>query len=153
MIGKIISINISKEKGTSKEPIKEAYLKKEYGIVGDAHAGEEHRQVSLLSQESIKKFSLREKIFKKFRPGYFAENINVDDIDLSHLKIGDYIKLSKDVIARVTQIGKKLHNTLFRDKSPMFKEGIFAEVLREGKVRTGDEIEVINDKNRDNYSK
>ena len=152
MRGKIISVNISREKGTSKKPEKEAYLKKGYGIIGDAHAGQEYRQVSLLSQESVRRFSLRKKISKEFRPGDFAENITID-IDLSSLKIENCLKLGEDAIVKVTQIGKKFHNNIFRDKSPMFKEGIFVKVIREGKIQIGDNIEVINDKDRDNYSK
>ena len=156
MRGKIISVNISREKGTSKKPEKEAYLKKGYGIMGDAHAGKWHRQVSLLSWESVRKFSLRKKISKEFRPGDFAENITID-IDLSSLKIGNCLKLGEDIIIKVTQIGKKCHTdcAIYKEIGAclMPKEGIFAEVLREGKVHIGDEIEVINDKNRDNYSK
>lgn len=156
MEGKIISINISQEKGVSKKPRKEAFLKEGYGILGDAHAGGWHRQVSLLSWKSVRKFSLRKKISREFQPGDFAENITVD-IDLSSLKIGDYIKLGKDVIIRVTQIGKKCHRgcSIYRQVGDclMPKEGIFAEVVREGKIHSGDKIEVLNDKSRDNYSK
>ncbi|NQS89106.1 MOSC domain-containing protein [Patescibacteria group bacterium] len=156
MRGKIISINISKEKGISKRPEKEVYLKKGYGIMGDAHAGKWHRQVSLLSWESVRRFSSEKKISKEFRPGDFAENITVD-IDLSPLKIGDRLKLSEDVIIRVTQIGKKCHTdcAIYKEIGAclMPKQGIFAEVIKEGKVRPGDKIEVINDKDRDNYSK
>ncbi len=156
MRGKIISINISEGKGTSKIPVKEVYLKKGYGIMGDAHAGKWHRQVSLLGWESVRRFSSEKKISKKFRPGDFAENITVD-IDLSPLKIGDCLKLSEDVIIRVTQIGKKCHTdcAIYREIGDclMPKQGIFAEVIKEGKIRTGDKIEVMNDKDRDNYSK
>lgn len=156
MRGKIISVNISEKKGTSKKPIREAFLKKEYGIIGDAHAGKWHRQVSLLSWESVRRFSLRKKIFREFRPGDFAENITVDT-DLSYLKIGDSVKLGEDVIIKVTQIGKKCHTdcAIYRELGEclMPKQGIFAEVVREGKIQIGDNIEVINDEDRNNYSK
>ncbi|MCD6257182.1 MOSC domain-containing protein [Candidatus Aerophobetes bacterium] len=156
MEGRIISINISREKGTSKKPVERAYLRRQYGILGDAHAGKWHRQVSLLSWESVKKFTISRKISREFHPGDFAENITVD-IDLSCLKIGDCIKLGSDVLIKVTQIGKKCHRdcAIYKEigKCLMPEEGIFAEVLEGGEIRIGDKIKVVNDENRNNYGK
>lgn len=154
MKGKIISINISQRKGTSKKPVGEASLKKNCGIPKDAHAGKWHRQLSLLSWESVKKFAARKGASMRFRAGDFAENITVD-VDLSFLKVGDCIKLGKEGMIRVTQIGKKCHKgcVIYQQLGEclMPKEGIFAEVLKEGQIQVGDEIEVLNDKNRNNY--
>ena len=106
MQGIVISINISHKKGLKKTPVKEAIVN-ERGIVGDAHAGEWHRQISLLAEESIEK--MRELGLKI---GYedFAENITTKNIDLSKLRIGQKIRVGKEVILEITQIGKKCHD-------------------------------------------
>lgn len=156
MRGRIISVNLSKKKGISKKPRKEVYLKEGYGIVGDAHAGRWHRQVSLLGWENVKKFSSSHRIQRKFQPGDFAENITVD-VDLSSLKVGDYLELGENVILRVTQIGKRCHKdcSIYKQigNCLMPKEGVFAKVIKEGRICAGDKIKVANDKNRNNYRK
>jgi len=154
--GRIISVNLSEKRGVSKQPRKEVYLKEGYGVLGDAHAGGWHRQVSLLGWESVRRFTLRKKISRKFQPGDFAENITVD-VDLSSLKVGDYIKLGENVMIRVTQIGKRCHEdcSIYRQVGEclMPREGIFAEVIKGGMVHIGDKIEVVDDKDRNNYRK
>ena len=145
MRGRIISVNLSKKRGISKKPRKEVYLKEDYGIIGDAHAGRWHRQVSLLGWENVKKFSLSYKIQRKFQPGDFAENITVD-VDLSSLKVGDYLELGENVILRVTQIGKRCHKdcSIYKQigNCLMPKEGVFAKVIKEGRICVGDKIKV-----------
>lgn len=146
MKGRIISINISQKKGVSKKPIKEAFLKKDHGILGDAHAGPWHRQVSLLSWHHVKEFIQKNQSVQRLRPGDFAENLTVD-IDLSSLRVGDLLKIGKGVIIRVTQIGKECHSgcNIYREVGDclMPRKGIFAEVVNEGKIQTGDEIKLI----------
>lgn len=143
MQGIVISINISHKKGLKKTPVKEAIVN-ERGIVGDAHAGEWHRQISLLAEESIEK--MRE-LGLKIGYGDFAENITTKNIDLSKLRIGQKIRVGKEVILEITQIGKKCHDECeikrLIGKCIMPKEGIFARVISGGKIKVGDEIIVL----------
>ena len=143
MQGIVISINISHKKGLKKTPVKEAIVN-ERGIVGDAHAGEWHRQISLLAEESIEK--MRE-LGLKIGYGDFAENITTRDIDLSKLMVGQKLKIGKEVILEITQIGKKCHDECeikrLVGKCVMPKEGIFARVISGGKIKVGDEIIVL----------
>jgi len=141
--GIVISINISHKKGLKKTPVKEAIVN-ERGIVGDAHAGEWHRQISLLAEESIEK--MRE-LGLKIGYGDFAENITTKNIDLSKLRIGQKIRVGKEVILEITQIGKKCHDECeikrLIGKCVMPKEGVFARVISGGKIKVGDEIIVL----------
>ncbi len=143
MQGIVISINISHKKGLKKTPVKEAIVN-ERGIVGDAHAGEWHRQISLLAEESIEK--MRE-LGLKIGYGDFAENITTKNIDLSKLRIGQKIRVGKEVILEITQIGKKCHDECeikrLIGKCIMPKEGVFARVISGGKIKVGDEIIVL----------
>lgn len=143
MQGIVISINISHKKGLKKTPVKEAIVN-ERGIVGDAHAGEWHRQISLLAEESIEK--MRE-LGLKIGYGDFAENITTKNIDLSKLRIGQKIRVGKEVILEITQIGKKCHDECeikrLIGKCVMPKEGVFAKVISGGKIKVGDEIIVL----------
>ncbi|RLF51845.1 MAG: MOSC domain-containing protein [Thermoplasmata archaeon] len=143
MQGIVISINISHKKGLKKTPVKEAIVN-ERGIVGDAHAGEWHRQISLLAEESIEK--MRE-LGLKIGYGDFAENITTKNIDLSKLRIGQKIRVGKEVILEITQIGKKCHDECeikrLIGKCVMPKEGVFARVISGGKIKVGDEIIVL----------
>ena len=139
--GIIKAISISKEKGIRKANVKQVILRENFGIVGDAHAGTKNRQVSLLAVESIKK--MQDKGLK-VGPGDFAENITTKDLDLLSLKIGDRLKLGKGIILQVSQIGKECHTrcSIYYQAGDcvMPKEGIFAKVLKGGKVKVGDEI-------------
>ncbi|RLE13307.1 MOSC domain-containing protein [Candidatus Aerophobetes bacterium] len=160
-MGEIFSVNISSRKGTSKSPIEKAYIAKDFGVKGDAHFGFSHRQVSLLSWEDIEEQNcyIKEGKFdiKELKPGDFAENITTRGIDLSCLKIGDKIKMGREVVLEVTQIGKKCHDLCEISKKIgkciMPKQGIFARVLRGGWVRKGDPIFVVKDENRHNNGK
>lgn len=142
---KIKSICISEIRGIQKHPIEKAILKKDYGIVGDAHAGDWHRQVSLLSYASVKK--MENKLGYKINEGAFAENLLLDEgICLYELPIGTKIKIN-DALLEVTQIGKECHQDCeIRKKTGecvMPKEGIFAKVLEGGEIKKGDLVEVM----------
>ena len=162
MKGRVFSINISEEKGVSKKPISQGHIRKGWGLSGDAHGGNWHRQVSLLSLERIKeqKFCPQVKGSREDRlsPGDFAENITTQDLDLTCLEIEDEIQIGERVRLRVTQIGKKCHNhcALYKKigKCIMPREGIFTRVVSGGKIKVGNEIKVIGDgKDWDSYGK
>ena len=143
MKGKVVSINISDKKSVRKKPIKEAVIKTDFGIEGDAHASSKwHRQVSLLALESIKKMQA---MGLKVNPGDFAENITTEGIDLLKLPVGTKMTIG-DIEAEVSQIGKKCHTRceIYNQAGEciMPKEGIFLKVLKGGRIREGDEIVV-----------
>ncbi len=144
--GKIKAISISKEKGTKKVNVPEAELRTDFGIEGDAHAGNTHRQVSLLGAESIDKMIEKG---AKVAPGSFAENITTEGIDLLALKLGAKLKLGEDVELQITQFGKKCHSRceIFEQVGDcvMPREGVFAKVTSPGRLRVGDIIEVFDD--------
>jgi MOSC domain-containing protein YiiM len=144
-MAKILAINISEKKGVPKTEVSEAVMKEDYGIIGDAHAGKGIRQVSLLANESIDK--IRDRITTGLCFGRFAENITTSGIILSTLNIGTKLKLGKDIIIEITQIGKECHNDCeikrIAGECVMPKEGIFGIVIKGGRVSKGDFIEVI----------
>ncbi len=138
---KVVSINISEKKGTIKKPVKEAIINS-FGMENDAHSGNWHRQVSLLSSESVEKFS--KEANRKINFGEFAENITTEGIDLSGVSLLDRFIIG-DVILEVTQIGKSCHGSncaIYREvgNCVMPKEGIFCRVISEGKVKLNDKI-------------
>ena len=139
--GIIKAISISKEKGIKKANVKQAILKEDFGIIGDAHAGTKNRQVSLLAVESIKK--MQEKGLK-VGPGDFAENITTEGFDLLSLELGDRFRIGKDVELQISQIGKVCHtrcNIYYQaGDCVMPKEGIFVKVLKGGRIKVGDKI-------------
>ena len=143
-MAKVVSVNISEKKGTLKRAVPEIELKLRHGIVGDAHAGDWHRQISLLAEESIDSMRPRSPI--ALDPGVFAENINTEGIDLKHLPVGTHLRIGGTEV-EVTQIGKECHNDCAIKKAVgkcvMPTEGIFAVVVKEGVVRPGDESEVL----------
>jgi len=151
-MGKIISLNISTRKGVSKQPVEKLILKKDWGVLGDAHAGENLRQISLLPQEAINKQNncpkIKKNIFEKLKPGDFAENITTVGLDFAKIKIGDKFKINKEIILEVTQIGKECHNycEIFKKVGNciMPKLGIFAKVLKDAEIKVEDKIEVLN---------
>lgn len=140
--GRVAAISISTRKGTPKKNVQTARLIENHGIEGDAHAGNWHRQISLLANESIDK--MREKL-ASLRAGAFAENITTENIDIAHLPIGSRVKIGM-VEMEITQIGKECHDTcaIFAivGDCVMPREGIFARVLRSGEISVGDKIEV-----------
>jgi MOSC domain-containing protein YiiM len=147
-MGKVISINLSVEKGTIKVPVEEAEFKIDHGIVGDAHARNWHRQISLLADESVDKMRAKvsDNAFNMLKPGVFAENITTEDIELSILPIGTKLKIG-ETIQEVTQIGKECHKgceirNIVGD-CIMPREGMFTKVIKSGIVKVNDLIEVI----------
>ncbi|WP_136525649.1 MOSC domain-containing protein [Geomonas ferrireducens] len=140
MIGKVVAVNISTNKGERKTPVPEVTLREEHGIVGDGHAGDWHRQISLLAQESIAKMQA---LGLDVKEGDFAENITTEGVDLVSLPIGSKIELGETLL-EVTQIGKECHTrcAIYYQAGDcvMPKEGIFARVLKGGVVRAGDRV-------------
>ena len=141
---KIVSIAVSRKKGTQKTPVEEAYLSKDHGLEGDAHAGPWHRQVSLLASESIEE-ARRRGLDVGF--GGFAENIATTGIDWKKLPIGTRVRLGEKVIIEITQIGKECLNrcAIYYKAGDciMPREGVFARVLTEGPIKCGDSIEIM----------
>jgi len=141
---KVLSVNISEEKGVIKKPVDEIILN-EKGVEKDAHAGDWHRQVSLLAKESIDKFE--SVLGRKIGFGEFAENITTQGITLYKTKPGDKFYIG-DVELEVTQIGKKCHGdgcAIFSQvgKCVMPKEGIFAKVIKTGTIKPGDSVKYL----------
>jgi len=144
--GKIVAISISKKKGIPKTNIQSAKLIENFGIEGDIHGGNWHRQISLLALESIDK--MREEGLPNLRPGVFAENLTTEFISIPDLSVGDIVWIGKDAELEITQIGKECH-----DKCAIFfkvgdcvmpREGIFAKVIRGGKIFINDPVTVVN---------
>jgi len=144
--GRIRAISVSKQKGTQKLNVPEAELRAGFGIVGDAHAGNWDRQISLLEIESIDLMAAKG---AKVSPGDFAENVTTEGIDLSKLKIGDKLRLGTEVEIKITQFGKQCHGRCIIYEQIgdciMPRKGVFAKVSTEGSIRVGDTIEVITD--------
>jgi len=142
--GRIKAISISKERGTKKYNVPTAELKAGFGIEGDAHAGDWHRQVSLLAKEAIEKMRAKG---ADVTEGDFAENITTEGIDLQSLSIGSKLRLGSEAEVEITQFGKKCHSdcAIFQQVGDciMPREGIFAKVTKPGQVKTGDSIEVL----------
>ena len=141
-MAKVIAVCISEKRGTKKNQVPFIDVKCRHGIVGDAHAGDWHRQVSLLAQESVDKMTHKG---LQLMPGDFAENILTKGIELSKLPVGTIIDIGSSTL-RVTQIGKKCHNECEIKKlvghCVMPTEGIFAEVLKDGRITPGDSINI-----------
>jgi molybdenum cofactor synthesis domain-containing protein len=143
MQGKVIAVNISEKKGTIKHTVTKGVEINEKGIVGDAHAGDWHRQVSLLDQSSVQKMTNRGA--KGLVPGIFAENITTEGIDLYSLPIGTKLQIG-DCLLELTQIGKECHQhcQIYQQVGMcvMPTDGVFTKVLRGGHIQAGDDIEV-----------
>jgi MOSC domain-containing protein YiiM len=147
-VAKLIAVCSSKQKGVRKEDIHKGVLKKEYGLVGDAHADSGwHRQVSLLALESIEKMRI---MGFEVGPGDFAENLTCEGINLPGLPIGTRLRVGDKVELEISQIGKECHAgcAIFKQtgKCIMPKEGVFARVIEGGEVKSGDTIEIKNEK-------
>lgn len=142
---KIVSIAVSKKKGTRKTPVKEAFILQNHGLKGDAHAGPWHRQVSFLASESIER-TRKEGLEITF--GDFAENIATSGIDWQKVPIGAKVRLGDSALIEITQIGKECHNrcAIYYQAGDciMPREGIFGRVLKGGKICCGDEVRFTN---------
>lgn len=144
-MAKIIAVCRSNKKGMKKTSVSEGEFRKQFGMIGDAHADEKwHRQVSLLAQESVDKMR---KLGVEVGPGDFAENLTTEGIELVTLPIGTRLSVGKNVILEVSQIGKECHAhcAIFQQVGTcvMPTEGIFTRVIKSGSVKAGDSIEVI----------
>ena len=141
---KIVSIALSKKKGTIKKCVDQAELVENHGIKEDAHAGDWHRQLSFLSAESIEKVSTQD---FKLNFGDFAENIATTGIDWKSQPVGQRVSLGKDARVEITQIGKECHKKCaiyYRTGDCIMpKEGVFAKVLTGGTIKVGDDIVLI----------
>lgn len=136
-------ICISEAKGTVKHPIPAAVLTPGHGIEGDAHAGNWHRQVSLLARESIERVK---RILPDLDDGAFAENLITAGVDWRReASVGDLVRIGDRVCMEVTQIGKECHTMCAIGKATgdciMPKEGIFCRVLEGGEIRPGDVLQ------------
>ncbi len=143
VVGRVVSVNLSERKTVRKQPVDSGMLVLDRGFEGDAHAGDWHRQVSLLAQESIDTMVAKG---LDVGPGDFAENITTSGIDLVHLPIGAVVEVGDEVSLEVSQIGKECHTkcAIYYQAGDcvMPREGIFAVVRRAGAVSVGDEIRV-----------
>ena len=141
-MGTIKAVCVSDAKGVQKEEVGSAVIEPDFGIVGDAHAGKWHRQVSLLSYESIEDFKARG---AEVVDGSFGENLIVEGIDVKALPVGTQLA-SGDIRMEITQIGKQCHShcAIYHRMGDciMPREGVFAKVLTGGTVAKGDTIEV-----------
>jgi MOSC domain-containing protein YiiM len=153
-MGRVVSVNVSEKKGTPKRPVEKIELVPGRGVKDDAHATPGDRQVSLLMIEHIKEATERIQSMPEceikgdgveLAPGVFAENVTTEGIDLLALNIGDEMTIGRDILLRVTRIGKECDRpcAIYYKTGDciMPKKGIFAEVLSGGAARPGDEIE------------
>jgi MOSC domain-containing protein YiiM len=141
---KIVSIAISKKKGTPKVQVEKASLLKDHGIEGDAHAGPWHRQVSFLAAESIEE-ARKKGLDVGF--GDFAENIATSGIDWQDIPVGARVNLGDSALVEITQKGKECHNKCaiyyLAGDCIMPREGIFGRVLKGGDVRCGALVRIL----------
>lgn len=141
-MAEVIAVCISERKGIRKHEVPSIRVQCGHGIVGDAHAGNWHRQISLLAEESVDKMRA---LGLTLQPGDFAENILTRGLELKSLPIGTRLRVG-ETLMEVTQIGKKCHNDCEIKKLTgscvMPTEGIFAIVLQEGEIFPGDTVTV-----------
>ena len=142
-MGVVKAVCVSEIKGVQKTDVGSAVIEKDFGIVGDAHAGKWHRQVSLLSFESIEDFKERG---AEVDNGSFGENLIVEGVDVKTLPIGSRVTCN-DIVLEITQIGKQCHShcAIYHTMGDciMPREGVFAKVIEGGTVTCGDTISVL----------
>jgi MOSC domain-containing protein YiiM len=143
MPASVVAVCISEKKGIRKTPVPAVEMREGHGIVGDAHAGPWHRQVSLLARESIEKM---QRLGLNVDEGAFAENLTTEGIELFSLPVGTRLAVGPTLL-EVTQIGKECHTrcAIYHQAGDcvMPKEGIFVRVLRGGTVAPGDSIRIV----------
>lgn len=141
-MGKVMAICISEKRGTQKNRMPQAELIEEFGIKGDAHAGSWHRQISLLSYETIEAFKTRG---AQVQDGAFGENVVLSGIDLIHLPVGTRLTCN-EICLEVTQIGKECHThcQIYQKMGEciMPSNGVFARVIHGGIMKEGDEVQL-----------
>jgi len=151
--GEIVAVCVSERKGVRKKDLGKAFLKVGWGIEADAHSGDWHRQISLLAVESMEKLAatMPDGIpgldCPSFQPGDFAENLTTRGMELYTIPVGTQLRIGNEVILEVTQIGKECHlgcaiRELVGD-CIMPREGIFARVIEEGWVESGDKMIIM----------
>jgi MOSC domain-containing protein YiiM len=140
----IVAVCTSKEKGERKTDVGQAELQEGFGLVGDAHGGDWHRQVSLLAIESIDKMRAAG---LDVGPGDFAENLTTQGVNLYSLPVGTRLRVGASVLLEMTQIGKECHDrcAIYHQAGDcvMPREGVFATVVNGGPVKTGDSLEIL----------
>ena len=141
--GRVIAVCSSEKKGTPKTDVSEGVLEVGFGLKGDAHGGDWHRQVSLLAIEQIE--TMKNKGLD-VRPGSFAENICTEGFDLGSIVVGARLRIGVTAIVEVTQIGKECHTrcAIYNKigECIMPEQGVFAKVIEGGVIKTGDEFEI-----------
>ena len=142
-MGKIMAVCISEKRGTQKKNIEKVRLIENFGLEGDAHGGNWHRQVSLLSYEKVRAF---EEKGISVEAGAFGENLLVEGFDFKTLPVGTRFRCG-DVLLEMTQIGKECHShcEIYQAVGDciMPREGVFARVLHGGMIQIGDELEIV----------
>lgn len=142
-MGKIMAVCISEKRGTQKKNIEKVRLIENFGLEGDAHGGNWHRQVSLLSYEKVRAF---EEKGISVEDGAFGENLLVEGFDFKTLPVGTRFRCG-DVLMEMTQIGKECHShcEIYQAVGDciMPREGVFARVLHGGEIQIGDELEIV----------
>ena len=144
-MAKVEAVCTSHKKGIVKREQDQVKVVEHWGIEGDAHAGDWHRQISLLAGESIDNVK---KVLPTLKNGAFAENIITRGIQLDKLVVGDQLQVGAGVVLEITQIGKECHNAGCAIKKAtgdciMPKEGLFAKVISGGQIGSSDKIEII----------
>jgi MOSC domain-containing protein YiiM len=139
--GRVVAVSVSGRKGEKKTPLPSAVLVEEHGVREDAHAGPGERQISFLPRESIEKMR---KMGLDVGPGDFAENVTVEGVDIPALRVGERVRVG-EALLEITQIGKECHDRcaiyIQAGDCVMPREGVFARVLRGGRVAPGDLVE------------
>ena len=142
-MGKIMAVCISEKRGTQKKNIEKVRLIENFGLEGDAHGGNWHRQVSLLSYEKVRAF---EEKGISVEDGAFGENLLVEGFDFKTLPIGTRFRCG-EVLLEMTQIGKECHShcEIYQAVGDciMPREGVFARVLHGGMIQIGDVLEIV----------
>lgn len=142
--GKIVAVCTSPAKGGRKKDVGQGVLVEDFGLQGDGHGGDGHRQISLLANESVAKMLAKG---LDVGPGDFAENFTTEGLDLCSLPIGSRLKVGSEALLEITQIGKECHERcqIYYQAGDcvMPREGVFARVLRGGPVANGDVIELL----------
>jgi MOSC domain-containing protein YiiM len=144
MNGTVYSISVSPERGQLKKEVPEASIIASYGIENDGHAGDWGRQVTCLSLQSVLNSNKDNNL--NMGPGDFAENIQIDGLDLSGLHTESRLRLGRDTILEVTQIGKEDHPSVVTRTfgvSLLPYEGLFCRVIVGGKIKKGDPVEIV----------
>jgi len=142
--GTIYAIAISPKRGQLKKEVPTAKVIENYGIENDGHAGDWGRQITCLNWASVQKVNNEKRL--NLQPGDFAENILIEGINFSNLIVGSKIRLDKDVVLQVTQIGKEDHPSIVSKTfgvSLLPREGLFCKVIKGGKIKKGDTVEIL----------